>query len=678
MVLLVVALSGGFLSGGDFVFNGCRVSWGTDQFDVGNGRFSATYVCESNVLRTVRFSTSDGISWISNDVSKIALAKFRVSACRERWSLTGEENLKVTIAFPTGEAVIRIWPEVDGPLVTVPEAYADAIPPPDEKTSKDAYLRFLHQAFWIGRNAGERHDMHVYLPQHVKVTEFELYDQTDVRNEVVVTREMMLYSGEHSRAVSCSALDVRDVMTGRGLVYVRLAPMPLSRPAKRPDFVLRPSANAVVPVANGYPLATLAYTDGDAGRITVLQRFQRSLRSYRPGRDGIFLSNTWGGGNRDKRINETFLRQEIVAGARMGVDVIQIDDGWQRGRTANSSKAISEGQIKVWNGYWAADPNYWDPDKDRFPHGIGPLAEEAARHGMSFGLWFGPDSSDDAANWERDADKLLDYHKKFGVSHFKIDSMKLHSPLAFKRNRMFFDKMLHESSAAMVFDLDCTAETRPGFFGLPDIGPLFLENRYARTDRLYWPHLTLRNVWSLSQIVDPVRLRVEILDPAKHVESWRGDVLAPKNWPPDALFAIAMVGSPLAWMELSDLEDSILEKMASLVKVWKQERDKWYGGTILPVGSRPDGVSWTGFTSKAKGGESGYALLFREFSESSDFELDLTSQMRATSCSVIGGHGTARLDGSRLVVAIPERLGFVWVKFTSVASSGWQVGNRKE
>ena len=42
--------------------------------------------------------------------------------------------------------------------------------------------------------------------------------------------------------------------------------------------------------------------------------------------------------SRDARINEAFLLKEIDAGAALGVDVVQIDDGWQKGRTANSAR----------------------------------------------------------------------------------------------------------------------------------------------------------------------------------------------------------------------------------------------------------------------------------------------------------------------------------------------------
>ena len=78
--------------------------------------------------------------------------------------------------------------------------------------------------------------------------------------------------------------------------------------------------------------------------------------------------------------------------------------------------------------------------------------------------------------------------------------------------------MLRESKGKVVFDLDVTAEIRPGYFGVPDAGPIFVENRYTDFHR-YWPHQTLRNLWKLAQYVDPLRLRMEFLNNTREPSS---------------------------------------------------------------------------------------------------------------------------------------------------------------
>ena len=99
----------------------------------------------------------------------------------------------------------------------------------------------------------------------------------------------------------------------------------------------------------------------------------------------MFVSNTWGDRSRDARINDAFMRQEVAAGARLGVDVIQIDDGWQQGRSKNSAQSGG-----VWNGFWAADPDFWNVNRARFPQGLEPVVALARQQGIGFGLWFAP------------------------------------------------------------------------------------------------------------------------------------------------------------------------------------------------------------------------------------------------------------------------------------------------
>jgi alpha-galactosidase len=215
-----------------------------------------------------------------------------------------------------------------------------------------------------------------------------------------------------------------------------------------------------------------------------------------------------------------------------------------------------------------------------------------------------------------------------------------------------------------VFDLDCTAQVRPGLLGLMDIGPLFLENRYTKRP-VYLPHHTLKNLWDLSHLIDPVRLRMEFNNPDTNHDNYDGSPLCHGRYRPDALFATVMAASPLAWMELSDVSEASVAAIAPLVKRWKEERARWHGGVIHPVANRPDGVAWTGFVSEAADGKGGYVLLFRELNASERFTLDLAPIFGArplTVEGVIGGRGEAKLDGAALSVTVPEKLDFVWVK----------------
>ena len=647
---------------------GCHAEWNGDRLKIGNALFSREYVVANGVLRTLSFKDADGVEWqrdaaaqankcVTGGANPPAVA---VEANAGRWSPVGVEGLRVKVSFQDRVAELWLFPGVSG--VITQRRWTDTV---KSVRDLDRDFRSLKEDNDALKAAIARCDGIRFRPLHIRAKSITCLDQTDIRDNLVSVEERLLMAYDWKFTLATSALDCRDVLTGDGMAFVRLAPMPSSRHEKTDDFILDGEGRQVVIVANGYPLVELLYKGGDAGRQRAIVAFQRAIRPYRAGRDGMLLSNTWGGGNRDARINQEFLLNEIEAGAKIGVDVIQIDDGWQRGRTSNSKRKVLSGKKKVWNGYWAADPDFWKEDLERFPDGLDFIVSRAAEKGMRFGLWFGPDSSDDAANWKRDADCLLDFHRRLGIDYFKMDSMKLFTPLALKRNRMMFDRMQELSGGAMVFDLDCTAEIRPGFLGLLDVGPMFVENRYTLKP-VYWPHHTLKNLWDLSHLIDPVRLRKEFNNPDTNHGNYRESPLGHQNYRPDTLFATVMAASPLAWMELSDVSDESVTAIGALVKTWKHERARWHGGVIHPVGNRPDGISWTGFVSEAADGNGGYALLFRELSNAKDFTLELSpifGNRLFPSVEVIGGRGKAVLDGSRLTVTIPKKLDFVWVKF---------------
>lgn len=499
---------------------------------------------------------------------------------------------------------------------------------------------------------------------HPRLVVVRLQDATDVHNELVFETEYLLMANEQPFDVAAPALFWEDSLTGRGRAYFRVAPLPHARAVKTPDFHIHPVRGVTV-LSNGYPCVETEYDGGAAGRVRAATDFQRRLRPYVPGRDGLFLSNTWGDGNRDACINEAFLLREVAAGAELGVDVIQIDDGWQKGRSANSA-ALANGEKGRWGSWWDVD-GFWDVDPVRFPNGLEPVVAAAKAKGMEFGLWFGPDSTDEAKYWEKDAEFLLSMHRRLGIGYFKLDSMKSLTPLALERQAKLMDRVIGGSDANITLDLDVTAGVRPGYYGFPRIGPVFVENRYIRPNegRLWWPHQTLRNLWSLAHVVDPVRLRMEILNPRRGADLYPADdPLAPGRWPEDAIFAISMFSSPLGWFEIQNLSPETVAAWKPLISRWKRERDAVHAGYVYPVGARPDGVSWTGFVAGAKDGRSGCALLFRELSDRRDFTLDLSGMIAAEglSAAVIGGRGTAVLSGNSLTVSVPEKLDFIWVK----------------
>ena len=312
---------------GEFSAADCRASWDAKTLTVGNGLFSRAYAVQGHVLRTVSFKATGGGEWQKASVDLAKCAALEVSAEKAKWSPVGVEGVRVQVKF--GERSAELWLFPNMPGVIVKRSWADTVRSVHDLDRGWESLKEDNSAL---RKAFGETDGIQFRPMHVKATDLTCLDQTDIRDNLVDANERLLMNYDWPFTIAASSLDCRDVLTGDGLVFVRLAPMPTCRPARVDDFILNGN-KGVAPLANGYPLVELVYRGGEAGRQRAVIAFQRAIRPYRPGRDGVLLSNTWGAGNRDSRINQAFLLKEIEAGAKIGVDVIQIDDGWQHGRT---------------------------------------------------------------------------------------------------------------------------------------------------------------------------------------------------------------------------------------------------------------------------------------------------------------------------------------------------------
>ena len=331
-----------------------------------------------------------------------------------------------------------------------------------------------------------------YAWEHPRLVEVQLVDDTDRHDDLYFEKERLLSRCERPFDVAGPALFLEDSLGGEGVAFFRQAPLPHARADDSPDWHVDPGRQMLRILSSPYRCFRVGYRGGRAGRVRAATDFHRSFRPYVAGRDGLFLSNTWGDGHQDACVNERFLRGEIAAGAELGVDVIQIDDGWEK-----------------------------------------------------------------------------------------------------------------------------------------------------------------------------ARLRMEVLNPERKPELYpEGDPLAPLRWPRDAIFAIAMYSSPLGWFEIQNLSPETVEAWKPLIARWKRERDAIHEGYVYPVGSAPDGLSWTGFVSASRDGTAGTALLFRELDAREEFSLPLADYLSADGleATVIGGRGEARIEGGVLTVAVRDKLDFVWVK----------------
>ena len=453
--------------------------------------------------------------------------------------------------------------------------------------------------------------------RHLTLKAFKLFDRTDLNDCLVTEEKMHLYPG-CSFSMRGNVFLFDNYMENKGLLVVKDSPTHLYQLLENDDSLrVKGTRNADIVGAGLHgdidaddwcQLYGTTVGVGDTDELLVEYRQLYRVQYLAPAfKEPFIMSNTWGDRSQDSRVCEEFMLKEIEAGAKLGVDIIQIDDGWQKGVTINSKARKSS----IWEGFYAADPDFWAVHPQRFPHGLKPLVKKAARHGIRFGLWFAPDSSHEFANWRRDVDTVLNLHRTYGISSFKLDSVNLLSKKAETNYLNFLTTVEHESNNRIALNLDCTAQNRQGYVMWKQFGTLFVENRYTDWCN-YFPHNTLKNLWMLSQFIPPRKFQFELLNNSRNDEKYGDDPLWPATYDITYEFASVMVANPLVWMEMSNLTDKQITSLQKLVSVYRDVRKDFFNAEIYPIGEQPDGCSYTGFQIVVDD-KTGYLLLFKEY-----------------------------------------------------------------
>ena len=443
-------------------------------------------------------------------------------------------------------------------------------------------------------------------------------DQTDIHDTLVFDQTALVYDRENL-SLSANLFSLEDISSGSCLLLGRHAPI---TPSEGGQFLVQDRILSVM--QNGCAGVLPESATGcscilGVGQWVSIQQDYRHF--YRLGwqapwqMHGLMVSNTWGDRNRDSRVTESFIMGEIQQASLLGLDIVQIDDGWQKGATINS--AVSSGG--VWEGYYSAQEDFWTPHPTRFPNGLRPLVLYARSLGVRLGLWFSPDSSRDFGNWQRDAETLLYYYQQIGITVFKLDGVNLLTPTARKHYLRFLDAVTSATNHQVVLQQDITAQQRMGYLSRREIGTLFVENRYTDFHN-YFPHRTLRNLWMLSRWIPSQRFLFEILNTQRNQNLYEGDCLAPGLYSEDYLFASVMVSQPLFWMELSGMSEPQIETLKPIILLYRFCRDTMWQCDVQPIGQEPDGFSFTGFLLTEPTEErSGYLLVFRENAKESQY-----------------------------------------------------------
>lgn len=395
----------------------------------------------------------------------------------------------------------------------------------------------------------------------------------------------------------------------------------------------------------GYPVYRGACRCGEEAKL--VRSWYRT--HYKP-QELVAMSNTWGDrGGRDV-VTEEFVRTEIEWAERLGVDVVQVDDGWQPLAPT----------IRDENGWYVFAGDYWQVKTQAFPHGIESITPYATERGVKTGLWFAPHSRNDLEYFDRDLAVLRRAYEEWGFRYFKLDMLQLNSVSQCRRAEEFFSEVIGLGEDVTV-ELDVTASRRLGYLTSAPYGTLFVENRYTAWAN-YYPHATLRNLWRLAEYVPASKLQFELVNPARFTEAYReDDPLRPALYDIDYLFATVMVSNPLLWMEMQKLPEREAERLASIIAVWKKWRGELVTADVRPIGEEPSGGALTGFAAETDNAL--HVILLREMTDRNTITIKLGTEFDTPTLIATNTEIDACVENGVLTATLSDPRAYVWLRF---------------
>ncbi|MDA3959872.1 MAG: hypothetical protein PF961_03710 [Planctomycetota bacterium] len=338
---------------------------------------------------------------------------------------------------------------------------------------------------------------------------------------------------------------------------------------------------------------TICYaSDTEHARARAVRAFIAARYPHDPARDCYVLCNTWGSTahSRDARdaAREDNVLREIDLAAEIGVDVVQIDDGWQLDLASTTPMPTED--------------NGWRPHPEVYPDGWGAIRAHAAKHGVTLGLWAaGTPIPLDDLQWNRD---------QGGFAYYKLDFMCLRDHAAFHAFQRKVRSFVRDTGHQVRINFDVTElPPRVGYFCMREYGSLYLANRKPMMPEstVYRPHTMLRDAWQLSRYQRLQDVQITIQNPRKT----RADLSDAHLHPIGYCFATALMATPILFQQLQFLAPDQRKELRELLTVYRAHRSAIHRGDVSGIGASPNNTSHTGFHCQLNDG-TGYLTVFRE------------------------------------------------------------------
>ena len=388
---------------------------------------------------------------------------------------------------------------------------------------------------------------------------------------------------------------------------------------------------------------TIVYRGGNDGMQLALKQFDAARYPVVSKRDMFILANTWGPANPGgaQFTAEDFVLKEIPALADLGVDVLQIDDGWQKAGGGSGANHFLPKYADGWKSIKAA----------------------ADRYGVRLGLWVAIRNAK-LADLKKNLDEL-------GFITWKVDYDHLASRSDYEARIAKYRAVMNYSPKTQFTLCPEYDDPRYGWYFAKEYGSIYFQNIQEGLP----PHLTmvpyqvLRQHWLMAKYFPANKLQVMLQNPKRT----RRDVSDAYLHSHGYCFAMGLPFVPEFFQSAQFLDEEGRKELKALIALYKRHRDAIFTSYAFPIGDEPDNASWSGFQMVAPDLKQGYLLVFRELhNEQPRHEIALKF-LAGKSITIedlqSGTARTTRVPQSGLVeFEIEQAPGYRFLKYTAPAS----------
>jgi hypothetical protein len=390
----------------------------------------------------------------------------------------------------------------------------------------------------------------------------------------------------------------------------------------------------------------------------VLKSFDRLRYPIDPERDIYILANTWGS-SKDMRSSRMQAREdnivtEIDSQADLGIDVQQIDDGWQ-GFDFDSWRPITYYELRPDDAIY---PLYRSDTYPVYPQGWRKVRDYARGKGLKLGLW---------AAIRISADDLIWNYEQGDFRYFKLDYAHLGTMAEVEDLMGKARKLILHSGHTTRINWDVTEKNpRVGYFFGREYGNIYLENRKPEWPPgvVYKPYLVLRDAWQLSKYVNLNKFQITV----QNVDRVSRELSDAYRHPHDYCLAQTLMSSPIFFQETQYYTEAARLQLRPLIALYKKHRNAMFRGYVFPIGDVPDNKTWSGFQNHDPGAGQGFVIILRQLHNTQtrkQIALKFLSNQSITLTDLQTGKArrVAVAESGVLDFTIPQAPGYLFLKY---------------